>query len=270
MTEDSYGDRMKGYEMAEAGRHLMPLLPVMVRLDGRAFHSFCVGLTRPFDERLTKIMQETTRYLVKECNARIGYTQSDEISLVLHQDSFDSELYFAGRTQKIISTLAAEATLKFHKLVREHLPEKEDKTAVFDCRAWNVPNKTEAANTILWREQDATKNSISMAARHFYSHKALFNKNGSEMQEMLFQKNVNWNDYPVSFKRGTYVQRKVNVRKFTTEELDKLPPMHSARTNPELTFERTDFQILNMPVFLHVSNREEVIFDGAKPVQVML
>jgi tRNA(His) 5'-end guanylyltransferase len=263
---DEFGDRMKQYEMAEAGRCLIPLLPIMVRLDGRAFHTLTSRLQRPYDERFSKIMVEVTKFLVEESNAKLGYTQSDEISLVLHSDDYQSQVFFDGRIQKLVSVLASLCTAKFVSLMGT-IEEFAGKSASFDCRVWNVPNKVEAANTILWRELDATKNSISMATRTYYSHKEVDGKNGSQMQEMLFQKGINWNNYPDFFKRGTYVQRRVVSRKFTADEIAVLPEKHEARKNPELVVERSDVSVLSfVPPLSRLSNREEFVFGEAMPI----
>ncbi len=266
METDALGDRMKMYERAGTPERFMPLLPVMARIDGRAFHSFVEGLNRPFDERLSQMMIDTTKYLVKETNAKMGYCQSDEISLCWESSIPEIQIFFDGRIAKIISQLAAITSVYFYELCLERLPpEYAKKRPTFDCRAWNVPKRYEASNTFLWRELDATKNSISMAARTYYEHKDLENKNGSEMQEMLFQKGINWNDYPRFFKRGTFIQRKVFAHKFTPKELEALPPLHNARRNPGLTYERSDYIEINMPPFNKVVNRDEVIFEAAEP-----
>lgn len=107
--------------------------------------------------------------------------------------------------------------------------------------------------------------SIAMAARAHCTHKQRDNKNGAEMQAMLLEKGVNWHDYPDFFKRGTYVQRRKTLRKFTAEELDKLPPLHEARKNPDLMVERTDCVALALPPLRLVKNRVEVLFAGAEP-----
>jgi tRNA(His) 5'-end guanylyltransferase len=156
------------------------------------------------------------------------------------------------------------ATAKFNQEIHKFYPDKP--LAEFDCRVWNVPNRTEAANTILWREFDATKNSISMAARAYYSDKQCLGKNSSEKQDMLMEKGVNWNDYPVFFKRGTYAKRVVVNRTLTPDELKDLPEHHNARKNPDMVVTRTEIKEIYMPVFSKVVNREEVIFDGAKPI----
>lgn len=266
-TLDALGDRMKGYEQAGAGKRMMPLLPVMVRIDGRAFSSFTTGLDRPYDARLSQMMIDTTSFLVKETNAVIGYCQSDEISLVLYSDKPDTQLFFDGKHSKLTSQLAALASVFFFRLTQERLPPSyADKMPTFDCRVWNVPNQIEAVNCLQWREHDATKNSITMAARTCYSDKQLFGKHGGQMQEMLHQKGINWNDYPAFFKRGTYIQRRVLATPFTTDELDKLPPLHHARQNPSLVIERSEFRPLDMPPISKVINRVGVVFDGLDPI----
>lgn len=266
MSEDALGDRIKGYEMAEAGRRLMTdRIPVIARLDGKGFSAFTRGLARPYDLRLSELMVEVTTHLVDVTAASVGYTQSDEITLGWYATDPKTQIWFDGRAQKMCSVLAATASVFFGRRLGAFLPEKADQMPVFDCRAWNVPNLDEGANAFLWREQDATKNSISMAARAHYSHKQLFEKSGPEMQEMLFQKGVNWNDFPVFFKRGTYVRRRTVRRKMTAEDLETLPPLHDARKNPDLEFERTEIARLELSKLSSVPNRAEVLFLGAEP-----
>jgi tRNA(His) 5'-end guanylyltransferase len=263
---DSLGDRMKQYERAETARRLMPLLPSIARLDGRAFHSFVRGLAKPFDKRLSDLMIDTATFLVRETNAVIGYTQSDEITLAWVPEEFDSQVFFDGRTQKMNSVLAALCAVHFNRRLPAFLPaEYANRVPVFDCRVWNVPTLEEAANTFLWRELDATKNSISMAARAYYDHADIHDKNGSQMQELLWQKGINWNDYPVFFKRGMYIRRCTVKRAFTAPELDALPPKHAARSNPTLIVERTECVPLNLPPLAKVENRAGVLFNEEEP-----
>jgi tRNA(His) guanylyltransferase len=263
MDRDAFGDRMKNLEMAEAGRRCMPLLPIIARLDGKGFSKFTKGLKRPYDERFSKLMVETVKYLVHETSAVCGYTQSDEITLAWYSSTMNSQVYFDGRIQKMVSVLAAKCSVKFNALVPLFVPEKHGKEAVFDCRVWNVPTLSEAANSFLWREFDATKNSISMAASEYYSHKELMGKNGSEKQEMLFLKGVNWNDYPSFFRRGTYIQRKEIQKVHTAEELESLPPKHAARLNPDLIVTRHVVTQLDLPPLQKITNRIETLFLGA-------
>jgi tRNA(His) guanylyltransferase len=266
MADDALGDRMKDYEGHTADRRLIPRLPVCIRLDGRSFSSFTKGMERPFDPKMSKLMVDVTQRLVEETNAVIGYTQSDEISLVLYAEDAKSQTFFDGRIQKLESVLASMATAVFNRLLPASFPDRVDRLPLFDCRVWNVPTKEEAANAILWRERDATKNSVSMAARAYYSHNELMGKNGSQMQEMLFQKGINWNDYPAFFKRGTFIQRRKVSKPFTAEELSSLPPKHQAHQNPDLVIERTQTVKLEMPPFGRVTNRTAVIFGGEDPV----
>ena len=130
-----------------------------------------------------------------------------------------------------------------------------------------MPNKTEAVNVLIWRELDATRNSISMAAQSQFSHNQLMKKSCNEMQEMLFQeKNINWNDYPDFFKRGTYIRRKEVSTPFTAEEIEKLPLKHNARTNPGLVVVRHVVDSISLPPLTKISNREDVVFNGAEPM----
>jgi tRNA(His) 5'-end guanylyltransferase len=267
MSEDALGDRMKLFEGREVGRRLMPLLPILARIDGRCFSAFTRGLARPYDERLTDLMVATATYLVKETGAVMSYTQSDELTLAWHSTSLASQVFFDGRLQKMVSVLASLTTAFFNQQLTNFLPEEyARKLPHFDCRVWSVPSREEATNCFLWREWDATKNAIQMAAQAKFSHKQLLNKNGADMQEMLWQVGVNFNDYPAFFKRGSFVQRQKVVRAFTTDELEKLPPRHEARRSPALTVERSDYARLDMPPFARVTNRVAVVFDGAAPL----
>lgn len=264
--QDDLGDRMKMYEGMEAGRRLMPMLPVLARIDGRAFHSFTRGMDRPFDVKFSAAMVETTAALVRDTGACMGYTQSDEITLAWHSTNHNSQIWFDGRVAKMTSQLAAQATLIFYRAVLARMPQYAERLPTFDARVWNVPNQAEGANVFLWREWDATKNSVSMAAAAHYSHKQLHGKNSPQKHDMLFEAGVNWSDYPAFFKRGTYVQRRTVSIPFSAEELDRLPEKHEARKNPALIVERRVCTVLDLPPLGSVTNREAVIFDGATPI----
>jgi tRNA(His) 5'-end guanylyltransferase len=259
-------DRMKLYENIGAGQRLLPHIPVCIRLDGKAFHQWTRGLRHPYDERLHTLFDETAKFLVDASDAVIGYTQSDEITLILYNGSQpDSQIFFDGRVSKLTSVLASMATAKFNALVPSILPEKRDRLAFFDGRVWTVPTEQEAVNCLLWRELDATRNSIQMAAQALYSHKQLHQKNTAEMQAMLWQKGINWQDYPARFKRGGYFQRRVIERTFTGEEQAQLPPLHEARRHPDMLIRRQLVVPLDLPPLLNVANRVEVIFRGCAP-----
>lgn len=258
--QDTLGDRMKSYEAVETERRLMWGLPALARVDGRAFHAFTRGMDRPFDERFSRCMISTAAFLAQETNALLAYTQSDEITLAWHTTDSKSEPWFGGRLQKMVSQMGSMATLAFYREVVQTMPEYADREPTFDARIWNVPSLEEAANVFLWREWDASKNSISMAAQSVFSHRELMHKNGNRKQEMLFQRGINWNDYPVHFKRGTFIQRRTVAKPFTAEEINKLPAMHDARYNPDLLVERSVWEAVELPPLGTVKDRVPVLF----------
>ncbi len=265
---DELGNRIKLYESQFCGSKLIPLIPIVARLDGKSFSSFTRGLGRPYDERLSKLMIDTTKFLVEETNANCGYTQSDEITLVWYSDSLSSQLYFGGKIFKIISDLSSMCSVYFNKQLPNYIAEKSHLSPRFDCRVFNAPTLEEAVNAFYWREKDATKNSISMAASFFYSHKFLMGKSGKEKQELLFQKGINWNDYPNFFKRGTYVQRKKTISKMSKNEIENLPPNHNYRKNPDLEIERWVVDIVDMPPISKIFNKIDVIIHGKDPILI--
>ncbi len=203
------GDRIKTYEKLETSDRFMPMLPIYARIDGRSFSKFTKGMTKPYDRTLSRIMMEVTKYLVEETGACIGYTQSDEISLVFLQKSMESDVFFSGKKQKMVSVLAGLATAKFVELALKFYPDEcAKRLPVFDCRVFQVPSKVEAVNCFVWRSQDAVRNSIQMAGRAVFSHSDLDRKNQSNILDMLInEKGINWNDYPKFFKEGTFWQR---------------------------------------------------------------
>ena len=257
---DDLGDRMKMYEGIECERILLPRLPIYARLDGKCFSSFTRNMKRPYDENMTRAMVKTTKYLVEETHAIIGYTQSDEISLAWYHPEPKAESWLGGKFHKLHSVLAALATAKFNFEIYAYI--EDEKYPVFDCRVFNLPTLDEAANAFLWRELDATKNAISMAASHYFSPKQLHGKDGKQKQEMLFQEHqVNFNDYPPFFKRGTFVRRVVEERELTAEELERIPEQH----RPTCPVLRNKIVELEMPRLLSVTNRVGVIFNGEVP-----
>lgn len=256
---------MKLYEQVESGRRFMPLLPIVARIDGRAFHKFTRGMQRPFDYRFSQCMQDTMVALLEETNATIGYTQSDEITLVWHSPTTKSQVWFDGRVGKMTSQLGAQATLVFYQQVLKLMPEYAKRNPTFDARVWVVPTRAEAVNALLWRELDATKNSISMAASTHFSHKELVGKNGAQKHEMLRTVGVNWNDYPAALKRGVYARRVVETRYYTPLEVEHLPAKHVARTSPTLSVTRSRYMVVSMPPLQQITNCEEVVFEGAEP-----
>jgi tRNA(His) 5'-end guanylyltransferase len=151
------------------------------------------------------LMDTTALHMCKEVQGAVfAYTQSDEVSILLVD--FDSKgeklgtsAWFEGNIQKLCSVGASTFTAIFNALNCE---DRDRGAARFDCRVFTVPDPTEVFNYFIWRQQDATRNSIQASARYYYSDKECFKKDTSELQEMVFQKGTNWNDYPTRFKRG--------------------------------------------------------------------
>lgn len=212
--------RMKeNYEM-RSRTYLTRRTPVILRIDGKAFHTYTRGLDKPFDSDLVYDMMETTVYLCSKIQgAKCGYAQSDEISILLTDyDNLNTSAWFDYEVQKMCSIAASHAASKFNQLRFKRLHCSYNGYGIidfdtvpladFDCRAANYP-KEEVANYFLARQKDAVKNSISMLAQSLYSHKELHGKNSSEMQEMCFQKGHNWNDLPYSKKRGSFIVKEV-------------------------------------------------------------
>ena len=226
------GKRMKEYEQVSRF-YLTKRTPVIIRIDGRAFHSFTKGLKKPFDDRLMDIMQQTMLFLCDNIQGcKIGYTQSDEISLLITDfDNIESSSWFNNNLCKFVSISASLATQQFNKLVSEFINKLEkqieldfeflsnenyreitkllklweDKEfkATFDSRAFNLP-KEEVCNYFIWRQQDATRNAIQSAGQSEFSYKELNGKKCNEIQEMLFtEKGINFNNYNPCFKRGS-------------------------------------------------------------------
>lgn len=205
---DSFGDKVKELESASAKVVLDENLPICVRLDGKAFHTYTKGLARPFDERLSNAMIQTMNFILETTDARIGYTQSDEITLIYFKTAPHQQSYFGARVQKLNSVLASMATAKFNSEIAKHIPEKADIFALFDCRVWNVPTLQDAADVMVWRQDDAIKNSISMAAHAQFGDKKILRKNSKEKIEMLKEVGIDWMQYPDFFKSGTYSMKK--------------------------------------------------------------
>lgn len=265
MDFETMGDWCKWLERNFSPDVMIPTLPVIIRLDGNNFSKWTVGLEKPFDEKLNQLMTETVQHLVKETNAVVGYTQSDEITLILYSSDRKIAIYNDGKKQKILSKLTAKCVNFFNERRKELLPD-HNKVAVFDCRIYQTPSLHDACVQLLWRENDATKNSISMLAQSHFSHNSLENMNGSQMQDrLMLEKGVNWNDLPAKYKRGTYVKRIETSSAFSAEELASLPPMHNAHKNPDLIIERSVIKEIEYPIFNTITNKVEVIFEDAEP-----
>lgn len=265
-VHDDLGTRMKEYYEQIPKTKLMRRTPVAIRIDGKAFHTFTRGFKRPFDDILIKTMQETTKYLCKNIQGCVlGYTQSDEITLILTDyKKFTSQAWFDYEVQKMCSIAASMATMAFNKYLKKildqyfaentyNLPSAKygmasskydqkyvdalkvavEKGAMFDARCFNIP-KEEVTNLIYWRQLDATRNSIQMVGQANFSHKELHGKTCNDIQDMLMlQKGINWNDYPTYQKRGSCC-----IKKTTTETQEvvgwdnrKITELNASRIN---------------------------------------
>lgn len=254
ISNDSLGDRMKVYEQQETSRHFIPRLPIIVRIDGKNFHTYTRKMAKPVDSNLQKAMCAATKALILESNAIIGYTQSDEITLLLPDDK---PVYFESRIFKLTSVLASIATMEFN---RNMPPDKQ--YATFDCRVFQVPNRYEAINCLIWRQMDAVKNSVSALAQVYFSHKQLNHVNTSGKIELLKElHNVDWHSYSPYFRQGSFFKKEVVQRKFTADELKNLPSKHEAHKNPDMLVTRNEFKEVYTDFLLKdKDNRMELIY----------
>lgn len=206
MAKDDLGKRMKeNYE--DRTRMSLPRRTwTVIRLDGKAFHTYTRGFKRPYDLGLMRIMDQTAKKLCESIQGvKLAYVQSDEISLVLTDfETPKTDAWFDGNIQKITSVSASIATAAFNNgmYLDEEILASMDKVAYFDSRVFTIPDEKEVLNYLIWRQQDATRNSIQMGAQALYSQRQLNGKNTSELQELMHKKGVNWDKYPVGFKRG--------------------------------------------------------------------
>lgn len=218
MTKDSLGDRMKRAE-ATTKNQLLSRMPVIIRVDGKAFHTFSKRIIRfdptikdkgtPFSTAMHEIMVQTTRELVENIqNCVFGYTQSDEISLVLRDwDTHETQQWFGGSHQKMVGVSASIATaaFNFHAAQIGFTHNTFADCALFDSRVYNLPRE-EVVNYFIWRQQDASRNSVQMLGHHHFSQHQMHGKSISAVQDMLMlEKGINWNDLPTWMKRGTSV-----------------------------------------------------------------
>lgn len=245
MTDD-FGDRMKTYE----AHHELSLHgdePFVVRIDGRCFSKFTKGMTRPFDGFMTRAMQDVTAALVEKTHAQMGYTQSDEITLIYEPNEY-GDMFFGGRVVKIASVLASMAASEFawDCLYKEKVMKTRPH---FDARVFGVPSRMEAANALLWRAQDCRKNAVQSIARANFSHRQLQGKSQVDMLAMLANQGITLDDYPRQNIYGTYVQRRSRLRDAPSGQ----------------TCLRTKVEQIDIGYFGDVKNRVGVIFEREEP-----
>ena len=219
--KDSLGDRMKENYENRSKTYLTRRTPCIIRLDGKAFHSFTKGFNRPYDHILHKSMEATLKYLCENIQGcKLGYQQSDEITLILTDyDTLQTDAWFDYSVQKMCSIAASMATFAFNRnfefLVDEYidsvmalqdydlesiylkaLQKAREKGAMFDARCFSIP-EAEISNCFLWRFLDCYRNSVQMLGQTYFSHKELHKLNSSQFQEKLFQ------EYGINYASGT-------------------------------------------------------------------
>jgi tRNA(His) guanylyltransferase len=201
MMQDPLGDRMKANYESRTKFFLPRRTYMILRLDGRCFSSYTRGLKRPFDENFAHVMDLTAERLCEGIGGAVmAYTQSDEISILMQDfESENTQPWFGGNIQKIVSIAAGMASVHFHGVTKS---EGATMGHTFDARVFTIADQIEVANYFIWRQRDCVKNSITMAAQTVFSDSELHGKNGGERQDMLFSKDINWNNYPAGFKRG--------------------------------------------------------------------
>jgi len=199
--KDELGRRFKrDYEDA-LRLHLPRHSYYIVRIDGRAFHTFTANMPRPYCRPLADAMDEAALYACREMiGCAFAYGQSDEYSFLLTDiQRDDSPLWFDGNVQKIVSVSASLFTAAFNQTLSSPRP------AIFDSRVMVIPQRTEVEKYFLWRQVDAEANSLNMLASTHYSHQELLNKSTAEKHDLLHAKGVNWAQHPADFKRGRIV-----------------------------------------------------------------
>lgn len=269
MDTSDLAKRMKDYEMRDR-YFLQKRIPVAIRVDMRAGHTFTKGFERPFDKIFMKSMQETAKYMCENMgNAKFAYVQSDEITIILvDYDTLETDCWFNYRTDKLCSISASMATMAFNKYFSENVVEYNlthdplvkrreglldnyiravEKGAMFDARCFNIP-KEEVTNLIYWRQLDATRNSIQMVGQAHFSHDELQDKTCNMIQDMLMTKyGINWNDFTIPCKRGTAC---IKVATKVTENIKREPqPFGEDRVTTTIIEERPIWAIdKNMPI----------------------
>ncbi|MFW5847482.1 MAG: tRNA(His) guanylyltransferase Thg1 family protein [bacterium] len=253
-------DWSKWLEKNFSNEIMIPILPVIIRLDGNNFSKWTKDLNKPFDADFSYLMIETTKFLVKETNALIGYTQSDEITLILYSNNRQNQIYHNGKKQKILSKLTGNCVNFFNENRKDFLCVSKN-PANFDARIYQTPTLQDAVGQLIWRENDAVKNSVSMLAQSLYSHQELMNINTSDLYyKMIKEHNVDWKNLPIKFQRGSYIKRTQIEKKLDVEELNQLPEKHLARQNPDMMIKRSVIREMHYPPINQISNMVDVVF----------
>lgn len=228
VSRDELGDRMKGYE-AETRVVLPAKTWAVVRVDGRAFHTYTRGLDRPFDIGFQADMDRVAFALVEEiAGAQLAYVQSDEVSVIFSDLGERTEPYFGGVIQKIASIAAASASATMTRLRPDQAP------ALFDARVFALPSAVEVHNYLVWRQSDCRRNAISMLAHHHVGKSRVVGVSTPERRELLEQAGVVLDDIDLGFRQGRWATRRTVVgpvvyRDKRSGELVELPSVERRR-----------------------------------------
>lgn len=246
---DRLGGRMKAQYEDRTRMSLPRRTYTILRLDGKAFHTFTRHCAKPFDYRLMAALDNAAVQLCGDMmGVAFGYLQSDEMSFLLTDfASIQTESWFDGNVQKMVSVSAAFVSATF---TSTYCDQTTPQIAVFDGRVFTIPDPVEVENYFIWRQKDAERNSISSAAQAVFSHKELHGKNCAEMQDMLHERGQNWNDLPAQSKRG----RLVIKESYTVEGAER--SRWVATDAPIFTQERERLTAL-IPVMFKVSPASE-------------
>lgn len=231
--KDALGDRMKSFYENRTKTYLPRRTNTIIRIDGKAFHTFTRGFEKPYDTNLSNTMDMTAKLLCENIQGAVmAYIQSDEISILLTDyKKITTDAWFDGNIQKIVSISASMATGYFNSLINFERNKDSELMAFFDSRTFSIPSKEEVINYFIWRQQDAVRNSISMLGQSLYSHKELNQKNSNQVQEMCFQKGKNWNDVWDGWKRGRMVIKDLANRPIEERYAKKLIENGDERVN---------------------------------------
>jgi len=200
------GSRMKEFYEFRSKSYLTRRIPVIIRIDGKAFHTYTRTFVKPYDLTLINVFHDTCKYLLKEIQgAKIVYHQSDEISiLVTDYDKLNTDCWFGYNVQKICSVSASMITYIFNKLINESsLKNNIRYPAMFDSRVFNI-SKEDVINYFIWRQQDWIRNSINLYARKHFSDKQLYKKSSLDVRKMLENVGDDWNLLDSYLKNGRF------------------------------------------------------------------
>lgn len=271
MHKDELGDRMKAYESVESSRKLDQNTPIVARIDGRGFSKFTKGFDKPFDKRLNSAMNFAASKLVESTHANVGYTQSDEITLIWKVDRTENpeaQVIFGGRVQKLVSVLAGLASSAFYsqmdhmgfgRTVRERMPH-------FDCRVWNVPSEEEAVNTLMWRYLDARKNAVSIFTRQYVGHKDMQGLDGKAQLAKAYENGApKFSEIVAPAERFGRIFRRTKVEQPFPMQAFNAMPIEKRASAPK-TVNRT---VIRQDVWdmANISNLSDCVFYGAEPLQ---